>query len=239
MANPYRPLEKTIGYRFRRKRRLALAFVHRSYRYETPEVEEDNQRLEYLGDAALGLVAAEHLFQERPDAQEGDLTQYRSLVTSTAALAEIAADVGAGAYLQLGKGERGGGGAERVSTLADTLEAVIGAAYVDGGLRAVRKIFNRLFVPRLDDEHVCLRAANPKGHLQEICQSRWTRSPRYETVRQTGPAHERVFHVEARLGDKVLGRGEGPNRRAAEAAAAGDAVARLERRPARRRRRRG
>ena len=238
MANPYRPLEKAIGYRFRRKRRLALAFVHRSYRYETAAVDTDNQRLEYLGDAALGLVAAEHLYHERPDSQEGDLTQYRSLVTSTAALADIAASVDVGAYLQLGKGERNGGGAERASTLADTLEAVIGAAYVDGGLKAVHKIFKRLFVPRLEGENVCLRAANPKGHLQEICQARWSRGPRYETLRQTGPAHARVFHVEARLGDEVLGRGEGLNRRAAETAAAEDAVARLERHPPGRRRRR-
>ncbi len=138
MANPYKPLERHLGYRFRKRKRLELALTHPSYRHEMEDIGADNQRLEFLGDAVLNLVMAEWLYENRPEDDEGRLTQFRSRVTSTSALAEIAADIGLGGYLRLGRGEVKAGGARRESTLADTLEAVTGveaeAAATVGGM---------------------------------------------------------------------------------------------------------
>lgn len=229
MANPYKPLERHLGYRFRRRRHLELALTHPSYRHETPEVEADNQRLEFLGDAALNLVTAAWLYEHRPQEEEGRLTQMRSRVTSTEALGEIASDIGLGGYLRLGRGELIAGGARRAGTLADALEAVIGAAYVDGGLKAVRKIFERLVVPRIERLQLTYASDNAKGILQELCQRRWGVVPRYRKVAEIGPAHERIFTYEVLAGDRSLGIGEGPNRKMAEMRAAAAAIHRLER----------
>lgn len=229
MANPYKPLERHLGYRFRRRRHLELALTHPSYRHETPGVEADNQRLEFLGDAALNLVTAAWLYEHRPQDEEGRLTQMRSRVTSTEALGEIASDIGLGGYLRLGRGELIAGGARRAGTLADALEAVIGAAYVDGGLKAVRRIFERLVVPRIERLQLTYASDNAKGILQELCQRRWGVVPRYRKVAEIGPAHERIFTYEVLAGDRSLGIGEGPNRKMAEMRAAAAAIHRLER----------
>ena len=220
MRNPLAPLEKAIGYRFKKKRLLEIALIHRSYRHESPDTDEDNQRLEFLGDAALGLAAAIDLYAARPDAREGDLTQYRSMVTSTAALAEIASGIGIDAYLKLGKGARKPGAALQPKILADALEAVIGAAYMDRGMRAVERIYARLFAPRLRTDAVSPAEDNPKGALQERCQARCGRSPDYVLVAESGPSHDRVFSVEVKLGSDVMGSGSGASRKAAEVEAA-------------------
>lgn len=229
MANPYKPLERLLGYRFRRRRHLELALTHPSFRHETPDVDTDNQRLEFLGDAALNLVTAAWLYEHRPDDEEGRLTQVRSRVTSTEALGEVASDIGLGGYLRLGRGELIAGGARRAGTLADAIEAVIGAAYVDGGLKAVRKIFERLIVPRIESLRLTYSSDNAKGILQELCQRRWGRMPHYRKVAEIGPAHQRVFTFEVSVDDRLLGTGEGPNRKIAEMRAAATAVHRLER----------
>ena len=196
MGSPYRALEQAIGYRFKKKALLELALTHPSYRYENAEVADDNQRLEYLGDAVLSLIAAEYLFTHQPDAREGDLSKLRSRLTQDRKLAKIGADLGISAHLRLGIGERKNGGADRASNLADAVEAIIGAAWVDGGARAANKIFKMVFLPELGAMDVAEVKSNPKGELQEYAQSHGHGIPAYETIETAGPEHDRVFTVE-------------------------------------------
>lgn len=217
-------LEKDIGYRFRRPALLDLALVHRSYRYEKAEASADNQRLEFLGDAVLGLVAAGYVYETFPDRDEGALTTMRSQMTSGQALARVAARIDLGRYLKMGKGEERAGGCNRPSSLADALEAVIGAAYLDGGMRACERIFAALFVPHTARLNEDMWAGNPKGRLQELCQRRWKSSPRYVLTQRNGPAHAQVFTVEVLVNGEVQGRGSGTNKQDAEAEAAGEAL---------------
>lgn len=228
--NPYRDLEKAIGYRFRSKERLAEAFVHRSFRFEKGgDAGADNQRLEFLGDAALGLVAAAYLYERFPDKDEGLLTALRSRLTSGAALARIAKRIDLGNRLKLGKGEEQTGGRHRPSNLADCLEAILGAAFQDAGVKAVEAVFRHLFAPQLDPVETAEAEENPKGRLQQICQQRWKSSPVYTVMAEDGPLHAREYAIEARMDGRMLGRGRGASKRAAETAAAQEALAALSR----------
>ena len=220
IRNPYRQLEKDLGYRFSRRKRLESALTHRSFRFENDPEQADNQRLEYLGDAAIGLVAAHYFYDKFPDAQEGGLTRMRSRITSTKALAMFAARINLGSYLKLGKGEKMSGGNDRVSNLTDAMEAVLGAAYLDGGIKAVQKIFKKLFVPVLMQDATPPQFDNPKGALQEWAQGKWRMSPYYRVLSEEGPPHARQFKVEVIVNGRALGIGDGPNKRAAEMAAA-------------------
>lgn len=224
MKNPYRDLEKKLGYRFRRKEYLEMALTHPSYRYEEEGVRIDNQRLEFLGDAALGLVSASLLYRAHPSMQEGDLTRWRSRITSRKALVQVAKQVDLGSQLRLGRGEKQSGGHVRPSNMADAMEAVLGAAFLDGKLRAVEKIFTNLFVGLLEEADREPWGDNPKGALQEYCQQEWKTSPRYRIASEKGPAHERSFSVEVYLDGNVLGTGSGRNKRAAEMEAARQAL---------------
>ena len=225
--HPFRPLEKAIGYRFWRRSRLAQALSHPSFRHEQEDRAEDNQRLEFLGDAVLGLMAADHLYRNQPGATEGDMTKLRSLITSTKALATLAQSINLGSFLRLGKGELTSGGRQRPSILADAMEAVIGAAYLDGGLRAVQIVFATLFRPLLSEMEADPIVENPKGTLQERAQRTMGLNPRYVVTEETGPAHQRWYTVEVRLGDQAVGQGHGANKRMAETAAAVDALTKL------------
>ncbi len=192
----YRKLEQSIGYRFKKKALLQLAVTHPSFRYEDKDSADDNQRLEYLGDAVLSLIAAEYLFNHNPAAREGDMSKLRSRLTQDRKLAKIGAKIGVSEFLRLGRGEEQNGGAIRASNLADAVEAIIGAAWVDGGARAANKIFKTVFVPELDKLDEAPAQSNPKGNLQEYAQSHDGGIPEYETVETAGPEHERVFTVE-------------------------------------------
>ncbi len=222
--NPYRELEKRLGYTFRKKDLIEMALVHRSYRFEVKNVESDNQRLEFLGDAVLGMVVAAQLYRAHAHVDEGVLTERRSRVTSGKALAETAARIGLGDFIRLGKGEEQAGGRQRQSLLSDALEAVLGAAYLDGGLRAVEKIAAQLFPAVMEDSAQEEWKDNPKGKLQEVVQRLHGRSPDYCCVGEEGPPHQKTFRVEAVVNGKVMGRGEGSSRRAAEVKAATEAV---------------
>jgi ribonuclease-3 len=229
--NPYRELEKAIGYKFRKRNLLEMALTHRSFRFEARDIESDNQRLEFLGDAVLGMVVAAQLYRVHHDGDEGRLTDLRSRVTSGKALAETAKRIGLGAYIRLGKGEEQGGGRDRQSLLADGLEAVLGAAYLDGGLRAAEKIAAKLFALEMPGAVREDWQDNPKGKLQEIAQRLHGRGPVYRCVAEEGPAHQKTFAVEAVVNGAVLGRGGGSSRRAAEVEAATEAVRALLARP--------
>ena len=212
------PLEAKLGYAFRDPAHLSRALVHGSSRNERPG-DGDNQRMEFLGDAALGLSAAGFFYHRDPDAPEGALTLLRSQATSTTTLAMIAEDIDLGAHLVLGRGEETSGGRHKKKNLADTLEAVIGAAYLDGGLPAVDTIFQHLFAPRLPRASTP-HAANPKGALQEWAQRHGHPCPTYSLVSESGPPHARTFVVRVHVGRHAEAEGEGDSKRRAEAAAA-------------------
>ena len=228
MSNPYRSLEKNIGYRFRRRTHLEMALTHPSYRYEEIGIDIDNQRLEFLGDAVLGLVAGAYLYDHFPECREGDMTQMRSVITNSKILSRIAQAVNMGAYLRLGRGEKQSGGDHRLSNLSDAMEAVIGAAYLDGGLKAVQKIFAKWFIPEIKPAADEQTTHNAKGALQEVTQRLWKCSPRYRTVQEEGPAHSKLFTVEVFINGNVMGSGKGTNKRDAEMEAARVALHSLE-----------
>jgi ribonuclease III len=225
--NPHRELEKRIGYRFSRRGLLEAALTHRSFRFENSGVKVDNQRLEFLGDAVLGLLTAAHFYTRFEHKDEGGLTTLRSQLTSGRALAHIARGINLGEYLKVGKGEERSGGRHRLSSLADALEAVVGAAYLDGGMKACQKLFGTLFLPSIETIDQDMWASNPKGKLQEYCQRRWKSGPHYRTVRREGPAHAAVFTAEVTVNGGQQGSGKGPNKQEAETHAAADLLKRL------------
>ena len=218
-AHPLREFEKRIGYRFKDRGLLQTALTHPSYCFESAEERQDNQRLEYLGDAVLGLLAAQYVFERHADADEGRLTVLRSHVASGKSLAETARSVGLGAFLRMGKGEERGGGRDREGMLADSMEAVFGAAWIDGGLRASNKLFVKLIASRLDGAPAAGKSDNPKGELQEMAQREFQCAPTYERVAVEGPAHAPKYCSRVRV-QEYEATGEGTTRRAAEAAAA-------------------
>lgn len=226
MKVSYRKLEWAIGYRFRKKALLELALTHPSHRYENAVLVDDNQRLEYLGDAVLSLISAEYLFKNNPQASEGDMSKLRSLLTQDRMLAQIGSSFGLGEFLRLGRGEEKSGGAARSSNIADAVEAIIGAAWVDGGARAAHKIFNKVFLPRLGELENAPVESNPKGDLQEYAQSHGQGVPLYETIKTTGPEHDRMFTVEVSSGGKKW-EASASSKREAERRAAAQALKEL------------
>lgn len=217
----FQTLEKRVGYRFKDKQLLKAALTHPSYRYENPDEISDNQRLEFLGDSVLGLLCADALMREHPDAQEGELTKLKSALASGTSLARVAMDLGLGAELRMGRGEAAAGGAERLSNLEDVLEALLGAVWLDGGLKAARKFFERHVFQTLENAEPEL--LNPKGTLQEFTQKKGFGIPEYAVLEQSGPDHDRHFVVEVTV--NTFGyRGEGRSRREAEKKAAEKAV---------------
>ena len=185
----YRLIEKSIGYRFRQKKWIERALTHPSYRHEHASEAHDNQRLEYVGDAVLGLMAAHALYHQYPNADEGYLSTLRSWLTKDETLAQIGQKINLGQHLRLGKGELQNGGAERKSNIADAIEAILGAAWQDGGRRGAEKIFKTLFVPLLEHAHEPDVHANPKGKLQEYLQQKNQKAPNYIAKSVEGPDH--------------------------------------------------
>ncbi len=221
-------LEKILGYEFNDISVLKMALTHRSYRYEEPNLKVDNQRLEFLGDAVLGFVTASYLYDKNRNDNEGVLTCLRSQVTSGKALADIARKIRVGRFLLLGRGEELSGGRERSSNLADAFEAILGAVYIDGGIEGVKKVFARHFLPVMDNLDGDVLAANPKGKLQKLVQSKWKTHPVYRLVDKDGAEHAAVFTVEVDVNNKCVGHGVGRSKQAAERAAAIMALEKLE-----------
>jgi ribonuclease-3 len=229
-------LARALRFRFRDIGLLRTALTHRSILHEVVSsgmggensATLTNERLEFLGDAVLGAVAAEYLYNLDPLADEGQLTRRRVALVRAETLVRWAREIDLGSYLYLGLGERPGPGA-RDRMLAGAFEAVIGAVALDRGFGAARKFLLRLL--ERDAPDILAHAegvANPKGRLQELLQDRYRKAPDYETVSTEGPDHARTFVVEARFGDRVLGRGAGPSKREAEQAAAAVALSTLD-----------
>ena len=217
-------LERRIGYRFRRRGLLTTALTHPSFVAESDDADESNQRLEFLGDAVLDFLLAGALFDRFPDEPEGVLTSLRSQLSSGRALADRARELDLGACLLMGKGEETSGGRTRSTTLADAIEAVLGAVYVDGGCRAASRVFKRIFRESLDSLTGDVWAHNPKGRLQELIQQRWKEAPVYQLVHKEGPAHAARFHVAVSVNGKRIGKGSGTSKQAAEQRAAASAL---------------
>jgi ribonuclease-3 len=196
---------------------LSLALTHRSFAYENGGIAH-NERLEFLGDSVLGQAVTVRLFTQHPDLDEGELAKRRASVVSTVALAEVARVIGLGEHLRLGRGEDLTGGRDKDSILADTMEAVIGAAYLSAGPDAATALVLRLIEPLLADPDRYGAAMDPKTSLQELAARRGLPAPSYE-VDARGPDHDRRFTATVRVGD-LAGVGEGSSKKQAEMAAA-------------------
>ena len=196
---------------------LTLALTHSSYAYENSS--KDNERLEFLGDSVLGFLVATFVYQTHSDLQEGELTKLKNAVVSANALATAANRMNLGAYIFLGKGEEQTDGRQKTNILADTFEAVLGAAYLSNGLEGASKIVQKFILPLLDDPDAVREASDPKTSLIEKLQ-RLSREPASYEITATGPEHERVYRAECFSAGKLLAVGEGRTKRNAETEAA-------------------
>jgi ribonuclease-3 len=219
-----------IGYAFRDPPLLELALRHRSWCAENGGV-ESNERLEFLGDAVLGLVITAHLFAASPEEPEGVLARRRAELVNAVALADLARELHMGDAIMLGKGEEATGGRDKPSILADTLEAVFGAVYLDGGTEPARELILRLFSSRISDVGAPDFTSDHKSRLQELAARMFGELPRYE-LSEDGPEHQKVFTAAVALGSEVRGRGAGRTKKEAEQNAAQEAYDHLVASPA-------
>ncbi len=218
-------LQKEFGITFNDTALLEQALVHRSYLNENPGLASNsNERMEYLGDAILGLIVAENLYRDYPALDEGEMTKLRSVLVRRETLAHIAETIGLGNYIYLGKGEDTSGGRRKPANLASTLEAVIAAVYLDQGLAVAEEFITRLIDTELQKALNQHTIADYKSELQELIQSREQRIPSYHVTGVTGPDHGKTFTVEVRLGDTLLSTGSGKSKKTAETEAARSAL---------------
>lgn len=215
-------LEKSIGYSFQDKKLLNTALTHSSYANEIKKGCKSNERLEFLGDAVLSIVVSDYLFN-RFHMAEGDLSKLRAALVCEKSLCKLAAGIGLGDYLLLGKGEEQMGGRSRSSILADAFEALIAAIYQDGGLEAARGFILPFITEALDNDRD-LSFKDYKTLLQEIVQKNPQELLTYVLVEESGPDHDKQFHVEVHLNSNVIGRGIGRSKKNAEQLAAKEAL---------------
>ncbi len=215
-------LAERICYEFREPALLRQAVAHRSWCAEVPG-QPSNERLEFLGDAVLGWVVADQVYRAHPELSEGQLTEVRKAVVNAGALADLAKEVDVGAALLLGKGEDAAGGRAKASILSDALEALIGAVYLDGGVRAARAFIVRLAGARIEAAAARLGGHDHKTALQELAARRFEGQPAYQ-VREDGPDHAKRFYATVVIDGLSYGAGQGRTKKAAEQAAAAEAV---------------
>ena len=219
-------LEKAIGYQFRNISLLQNALTHSSYANERWHNSLlSNERLEFLGDSVLGMLVADYLYRTFPDRPEGELTRMRADMVCEHTLATAANRIGLGEHLQLGHGEEQGGGRNRESILADAMESVIAACFLDGGLEAALKIVKQFILVEVPVKK--LHNADYKTALQELVQQKKNQVLSYAMVGQSGPDHDKKFDVEVSLNGRVVGKGTGSSKKRAEQAAAKDAIEHL------------
>ena len=221
-------LEAKVGHHFADTTLLDNSLLHRSHSYVVKHSREDsNERLEFLGDAVLGLVVNDYLYRRYPGCSEGDLTKMKSLLVCRDRLCEVATTLELGEHICMSRSEAATGGRRRSSILADTTEAIIGAVYLDGGLVAAQHMIARCLLYNCDQLLARRGRDNHKSQLQEIIQARFKNPPRYRIVSADGPDHARVFNVTVSFNGHVMGQGEGHNKKSAEQAAARIALANL------------
>jgi ribonuclease III len=221
-------VQERLGYRFSKPELLRLALTHPSVAHETTAPTPHNQRLEFLGDAVLGLVLTQELYERFSAVSEGPLTKARAQMVNRRSLADQAKRFQIGQFLILSRGEESSGGREKQSALADAFEAILGAVFIDGGFDAARDFILGCFRDSFGQLARIPDIDNPKGELQEKLQSQSPDAPCYETTSVTGPDHDRVFECAVFHAGKELGRGTGKSKKAAESRAALAALAALE-----------
>jgi ribonuclease-3 len=217
-------VQQAIGYVFSRPHLLEEALTHKSYVNEVKtKGEKDNERLEFLGDAILALIISDHLATSFPDSSEGDLSKRKARLVSEASLSRAARRLDLGSILRLGRGEELTQGREKPSLLANALEALIAAIYLDGGMEAARAFTLRVLAPDLQEHQEVEEPSitqDYKTRLQEWCQKQYDTLPQYVTVRESGPDHQKTFEVELSIRGDVLGVGVGRTKKEAEQMAA-------------------
>lgn len=225
----YSNLSAKLGLRINSEELFDTAFVHRSFLNENAEREiESNERLEFLGDAVLELAVTDHLFKQFPEREEGELTNIRSALVRGEALAEIARELELGKYLTLSKGEEKSGGREKGYILANTVESLIGAVYLDEGLQKAFEMIEATILKRLDkviEEKLYIDA---KSYFQEQAQAHRQETPTYELVEETGPDHKKLFTMSVNLADEMVATGQGNSKQVAEQDAAKNAINKLD-----------
>jgi ribonuclease-3 len=224
MDNNHSDFEKKINCEFKNKDLLRQVFVHRSFLNENPGFDLDhNERLEFLGDAVLELITTEFLYRNYPN-PEGELTNWRSALVKGEMLASISSDLEIGDYLYLSRGEAKSGGKARQIILANALEALIGAMYLDQGLEKAREFVNNnilLKLPKIIEEELYVDA---KSKFQEVVQEKEGITPIYRVLTESGPDHAKTFSIGVFVGERMAGQGSGSSKQAAEQAAAKDAL---------------
>jgi len=217
-------LARTLGYDFTRPELLAEALRHASYVNEAGVVEiGDNERLEFLGDAVLGLAVSDILMNRFLEAKEGQLSKWRASVVNERVLSELARELDLGAYLLLGKGEELSGGRDKPSILADTFEALLGAVYLDGGFAPAKEIVEKLLIHHIEELEGIGQAEDFKSLLQEFTQETYKTRPDYFLVGDSGPAHDKTFKVALQIQGRIVAEGEGKSKKEAEQRAAREA----------------
>ena len=197
---------------------LELALTHSSYAYENGKI-PNNERLEFLGDSVLGFVVTRHVYSENPEMDEGSLSRLRSATVSAKTLAIAANQIGLGEFVRLGKGELSTGGQTKTNILADTFEAIIGAAYLSGGLAPAKSIIDSLVLPLLSSEDELLETSEPRTVLSELLKSLGKSDASFEVTHE-GPDHDRTFFAEVIVDGAAIAKGSGRTRKAAEAQSA-------------------
>lgn len=221
-------LEKTIGYSFKKETILKRALTHKSYANEKKmPAHEDNERLEFLGDAVLELAVSQLLMERYPGFSEGDLSKMRAAVVNEKMLASLAKRFRLGEYLYLGRGEEQTSGREKSSLLADAYEAILGGIYLDRGYEKAARVVRRHFTELLDQTPRHEFYQDFKTELQEKCQSLYRVAPRYRLAAERGPDHDKLFDVELYVRNELMGRGIGRNKKEAEQEAARQALGKL------------
>lgn len=221
-------IQERLNYKFHHPHLLQLAFIHRSFVNEHRDVVEHNERIEFLGDAVLGLIVSEYLYTSLPTTPEGELSTIRSRLVEASACCAYLEQLGIAGFLLLGRGEKIQDGRGRVSILADLFEAILGAIYLDGGVESAREFFLERFAAKIQQVLEAPRT-NPRGALQDYCQKWYQALPSYELLHATGPDHEKKFEIAVLLQGREIGRGVGTSKKEAQQRAAENALIHLHR----------
>lgn len=219
-------IESRLGYGFKDRSLLVLAFVHRSFLNENKEIREHNERLEFLGDSILGMLVADYLYRFLPTDAEGELSYLRSRLVEASSCVGYIQTLNISQFILLGKGEKRNDGRGRDSILADFFEAIIGSIYLDGGIEAARHFLFHNFAKEIE---AILKTPlrNWKALLQDHCQKKFQQTPYYKVLEESGPDHSKIFQIAVLIQQQELGRGQGPSKKEAQQAAASDALTRL------------
>ena len=221
-------LEELLGYTFKNPSLLQKGLVHSSFAFEQLDEGQNNETLEFLGDAVLDLTVGILLYNEFPDMNEGELTRMRSALVKEDNLARMAKEIGLGDFIMLGKGEETSQGRQKPSILSCTYEAVIGAVFLDSGYDSTLDFVNRQFKPLLAEKKDSMLFSDAKSALQEKIQEKFNQAPTYSVEHEEGPAHDKKFTVSVRFNDKVLGTGTARSKKEAEQQAAAAALVDIE-----------